>query len=497
MLKKLCQCIGLASLVLLMNSVDLLGGGANVRMHVPYRLTGICLAEIADILILGLALFVVLVAFRRERYYMWVRLLFVFLVPPVVIEQTKALFPFDLKDWVVAVFAAAWLAVLLVLLLKFPSRYRRLVRVGDAAGVFVGVFGIFTIAQLMMVMAWRPGPQQIAAAWATGPQAPRDHPLLVWIVFDELSYDQTFEHRASGLMLPNFDALRSQSTLYTAMQPIGLKTAKVLPSLLSGAEVDDLQYRYNNTLKVHYAGTHGWRLLDGNGTVFKDAQQAGWRTAVVGWYNPYCTVYGAALDSCYWTNLDRMDGDMAQGNSLAQNTVTPLVQLVHGARNETCDFDVQQRRQTYTALHDHTVQLLAGDQADFIFLHLPIPHTPNIWDRNKAAFRNNCGGSYLDSLAFADRELGSLLTQLRSSPRWKDTVLILQGDHSWRTMMWDVQPGWTGEDIRASHDVFDPRPALLIHSAGQTQPLTDARAMPLLYVHGVVESVLHDRPAQR
>lgn len=57
MFKRLCQCIGLASLILVVNYGDLLGGGEDVRMHVPHPLTGICLAQIADILLLGLGLF--------------------------------------------------------------------------------------------------------------------------------------------------------------------------------------------------------------------------------------------------------------------------------------------------------------------------------------------------------------------------------------------------------------------------------------------------------
>ena len=63
--KRLCQCIGLASLILVVNYGELLGGGADARMHVPYPLTGICLAQIADILSLGLGLFAVM-AFARK-----------------------------------------------------------------------------------------------------------------------------------------------------------------------------------------------------------------------------------------------------------------------------------------------------------------------------------------------------------------------------------------------------------------------------------------------
>ncbi|HTW47994.1 MAG TPA: sulfatase-like hydrolase/transferase [Acidobacteriaceae bacterium] len=502
MLKRLCECIGLASLILVVNYGDLLGGGADVRMHVPYPLTGICLAQIADILLLGLVLFGVLAFAARTTYYSWVRLMVMILAPPYLLERTRTVSPLTLTDGVILILGVVWVALLLLLLLRFPLWYRRVIRLGDAVGVFFAVFALCSIVQLVWVMVWRPGPQQIKAAWNKGAQPPRDHPRVVWVLFDELSYDQLFEHRAHDLALPNFDALRAESTLYTNMQPVGLKTVKIVPSLFTGAVIDDFRYGFNNTFKVHYEGVHGWHPLDGNGTIFQDAQRDGWRTAAVGWYNPYCTIYRSALDSCYWTNLDRTDGDMAQRYSVWRNTVRPfqglVIQLFSPALADrmSCDFDVRQRLQTDLNLNQHALDLLKQDQADFIFLHLPIPHSPNIWSRVNDDYARGCGSSYLDNLALADRTLGALMSTLQQSPRWKDTTVIVQGDHSWRIMLWNWLPAWTDEDDQASRNVFDPRPALLIHNAGQTQAQTDGRALSLLFVHGALEDALHGKPVE-
>ncbi|HEV2577433.1 MAG TPA: sulfatase-like hydrolase/transferase [Acidobacteriaceae bacterium] len=498
-LKRLCQCIGLASLILVVNYGDLLGGGSDVRMHVPYPLTGICLAQVADILLLGLVLFVVLAFAARTTYYSWVRLMVMILAPPYLLERTRTVSPLTLTDGVILIVGVVWAALLLLLLLRFPLGYRRVIRIGDAVGVFFAIFGICSIVQLLWVMAWRPGPQQIKAAWSKSPQSPRVHPRVVWVLFDELSYDQLFEHRAHDLALPNFDALRAQSTLYTNMQPVGLKTVKIVPSLLSGAAVDDFRYEFNNSFRVHYDGVHGWHPLDGSGTIFHDAERAGWRTAAVGWYNPYCTIYRSALDSCYWTNLDRTDGDMAQRYSLWRNTARPFQGLVIQlfspvlADRRSCDFDVRQRLQTDLSLQQHAMELLKQDQADFIFLHLPIPHSPNIWSRVNDEYAHGCGSSYLDNLALADRTLGAMMAVLQQSPRWKDTTVIVQGDHAWRIMLWDWLPAWTEEDDQASRGEFDSRPALLIHNAGQMQALTDGRALSLLFVHDALEDVVQGK----
>jgi membrane-anchored protein YejM (alkaline phosphatase superfamily) len=163
---------------------------------------------------------------------------------------------------------------------------------------------------------------------------------------------------------------------------------------------------------------------------------------------------------------------------------------------QVCDFGVAQRIKSYFELLEHTHNVLEGDQADFIFLHLPIPHPPAIWDRLNDRLESKCGNSYVDNLALADHTLGDIVATLQRSPRWKDTTVVVQGDHSWRTKLWDSVSGWTDEDDRASRGKFDPRPAVLIHNPGQMLPETDGRALPLLFVHDALEGVLQGKAVQ-
>jgi arylsulfatase A-like enzyme len=324
--------------------------------------------------------------------------------------------------------------------------------------------------------------------------------LLVWIIFDELSYDQVFEHRAADLSLPNFDALRNQSTLFTNTQPAGYHTVKIVPSLLTGKIVDGIRYNFHNRLWVHHESESGWAPIDGSQTVFGDAQSAGWRTAAVGWYNPYCAIYRDAIQNCYWTNHDMFDGLMAQGAPLATNIYTPLEQVVREIKSPAradrhlCSFDVRHRYQTESDLQQHAFQLLHTDQADFVFLHFAVPHSPNIWSRIHNNYTQSCDSSYLDNLALADRILGNVVGTLKSSPRWDQTTLIVQGDHSWRIDAWNWLPAWTEEDDAASRNFFDQRPAVIIHQAAQTQPQTVSSEWPIIRIHDVVERTIHGQP---
>jgi hypothetical protein len=499
---RLAQCIGLASLVLVMNFGEMLGGGRDLRLHVPFRLTGIALAQIADILILGLIIFLVLAPLWRTRIYPWVRLLLAIAIPPYLLERTYTLFPGTWLKGLIPLIAVLWAAFLLLLMMVFTPWYRRVLRFGDALGIFFAVFAFSCILQLLWVIRWKPLPQQYHAAWTSSPQPPRQHPLLVWVVFDELSYDQLFEHRARDLNLAAFDQLKSISTTFTDVQPIGLKTVKIIPSLLSGHVVDDFKFTFANQFFVHYAGVHGWHPLDGENSVFGDAQRAGWRTAAVGWYNPYCTIYRDAIGNCYWTNWDKIDGPMAQRKTFNRNVLSPLEEVVREIKSSSdadranCSYEVHERLITHLDLEKHAFDLLHTDQADFVFLHFSIPHSPNVWSRIDENYTSTCDSSYIDNLALVDIELGRILKTLKASPRWPQTNLVVEGDHSWRIHLWDWLPAWTDEDDHASRGIFDTRPALLIHLAGQTQPQTNASAWSLLNVHGVVDHIVRGQPVK-
>jgi len=497
MLRKFCQCAGLAALILLPRYAGMLGGGSDARLHSPYPLTSACLVQCIEILLLATLLFLLLAPLQRRLIYPRVRLWLLIGIPPCILLRTRTLFPFVWPHPMLAAFALIWALAIVLLYRRRPIWYGHIVQLSGALGLAFALFALVSMGQVLWLIRWKPMPQQYSATWSTAPQPPRHHPLLVWLILDELSYDQTFAHRQPGLNLPHFDALRSQSMLFTDVQPAGFFTTDVIPSLLSGKIIDQVALDMHNRLKVHPAGTSGWQPLSGRDTVFADAQQQGWRTAAVGWFNPYCAVYRDAIDDCFWNNQDGMTGATFTGNNVRQNLELSLSQTIHaimpGGQGAAfvCDVQVRQHYRSHVELEPHMLQVLHADQADFVFLHLGVPHAPSIWNRNTGQYRQQCGGSYVDGLALADREVGLILNELQHSPRWNETTLIVEGDHSWRIPLWHGSPSWTHEDDVASKDVFDTRPALLIHQAGQIQPQTNTAAWPLIRVHAMVEEVLH------
>jgi membrane-anchored protein YejM (alkaline phosphatase superfamily) len=160
------------------------------------------------------------------------------------------------------------------------------------------------------------------------------------------------------------------------------------------------------------------------------------------------------------------------------------------AERADCSYEVHERLLTHLDLEQHAFRLLKTDQADFVYLHFSIPHSPNVWSRIDGNYTPTCDSSYIDNLALVEIELQRILDTLKASPRWEETNLIVQGDHSWRIHLWDWLPAWTDEDDHASRGEFDTRPALLVHLAGQTAPRTNSTAWPVVQVHDVADEIV-------
>ncbi len=317
-----------------------------------------------------------------------------------------------------------------------------------------------------------------------------EHPRVVWIILDELAYRQAFEQRDPGLKLPALDALKSKSYVYTNVRPVGYFTDLVVPSLLLGTQVDEMRYNFSSGLKQLHHSDGQWHAFEAKRSVIGEADARGWNTGITGWWNPYCWLFAGSLQSCSWQYVDASYGVMRSRKSVTKN----LVSWLRNVAGEDQGIPLLTLRvRENDALQRHASALLNDDRMDFVMIHLAMPHAPFVYDRQTGKAVTTPGRSYLDGLANADVALGELMQQIQSSPRWANTTLVVQGDHSWRTPMWVHEPGWTPEDQRISDGgKFDDRPVLLVHAPGQTEGVTVTEPVSLMKVHDVITSVLEN-----
>jgi len=495
-LVKASQALGIASIPLLANISWMSSSGARMCASVP--LTRLVWANIFDLIIAAVLAGSLFALSSRTRFWPICRLIAAAVLPACLLYRSPSLTHHDVSTSVVVAIALFWSGFLCVLYFHVPLTYRRVLRVGNAALAGFGVFALLICGEMLRNAAWTPGPQEIASRSA-GRQvlaSLRSRPFILWIIFDELSYDQVFEHRATELQLPEFDRLRAQSTLYTQVTPLAYYTTMVIPSVILGDAIIDVDFTFANQLRVRTQDNQSWHAYEVRQTIFAHAHDLGWTTAAVGWYYPYCPVLKSIIDWCYWEGYDNVPGPIAADVRLTENTLFPLRVLLEkgllSGRGEMdkVSFQVDAHMRSYKKLYSHSVRLLKDGNADFVILHLPIPHPPGIYDRRSKVLVHLSGHSYLDNLALADRTLGELIAIAKASPRWPNTSVVVMGDHSWRLGIWQHSDGWTEEDAVASRGVFDPRPLLLVHTAGQSSPQTVEQILPLIEVHTLVTDML-------
>ncbi|HEY3990637.1 MAG TPA: sulfatase-like hydrolase/transferase [Acidobacteriaceae bacterium] len=401
-----------------------------------------------------------------------------------------------------AIAAAALL--LLVATSKIPLA--SIIYDGCIAGVRVcymaAGFGLVVILPRIGFQALKSGPpEQHGFQRDQLPAVPASAPRIVWILMDELSYDQVFDSRQADVLLPNFDRLAQSSVTFSDLQPsaeaegAGAETEKVLPSLLLGKSIVEMHKPYPGPPRYRTIAGGAWQWFNEYDTIFADSHSHGWTTGVAGWYNPYCRLLPNVLDRCFWIYSEPvhtdLSGGLSTGKSIAENIAAMMPFrdrfniLMHTSSNE----GVQTHINDYVSVMAQAKDLIEDSRIRFAFVHLPIPHPPGIYDRLHHRLSDH--GTYLDNLVLADQSLAALRNVIQSTAAAPNTTLMVSSDHSWRTFMWQPFPDWSEQETHATHGgKFDQRPVLIVQLPGEDSRLVVSKTVNVLIVHEIVEALL-------
>ena len=314
---------------------------------------------------------------------------------------------------------------------------------------------------------------------------------IVWIMFDELSYDQTFDHQQPGIDLPAFHHFRNESFSFSDIRPAGFYTEHIIPSILMGREVETLRMTAEGQLLYRTKGSKQFRQFDERDTLFNTARSEGWSTGLVGWLIPYCRFMAPVLDSCFWNRNDASllepYGASEDKSMLANSAAIPVwawANISGDMREENAEHMVN-----YEEIMVHAETLIGDGRLRFLYIHLPVPHPPGIYDRRSRRLRP--GGSYLDNLALADQAAGTLLNEIAQAPEAGRTTVIISSDHSFRISLWRNTAGsWTDEDEAATRGKFDDRPVLMIRFPGESSGPVISASFDEMLEHGILDEML-------
>jgi arylsulfatase A-like enzyme len=147
----------------------------------------------------------------------------------------------------------------------------------------------------------------------------------------------------------------------------------------------------------------------------------------------------------------------------------------------------------YGRVLDDARKAVASPDVGLAFVHLPVPHGPNIYDRSLDQFTSNGASSYLDNLELADRAVGELRSAIERAGLWEHTALLISSDHCYRSVMW--QPWKTNRDAAAIGRTMDHRVPFLVKLPGQTVSVAYDRAFNTVLSRDLALALLHGQIA--
>ena len=442
----------------------------------------------------------------RARLFLWTTLMF--LLPWVLLKASGILLPWRVPHHLsLLIFLAGFIAATTLLVCWRPSFQRVFDHAQELTSTvlaFCALSGLLILCHLCW-SGWQARSTNAAMPLHQfAATHPTSHSRVIWLILDELSYRQLYEHRFPTLDLPAFDRLAGQATVFTQVAPAGLMTEYVIPSLISALPADAMRASADGRqLYLRDPVEKRWQTFDPHQTVFQDALDRGYSTSVSGWYNPYCRVMYQVLDHCYWTNHNPTPSGISQDQTLLGNTFAPfrtygnaIRHFIHWRKRQISP----DQAETEAHIHDYTELIAASDamlndgSADLLFLHLPIPHPGGIYNRQTRQLTTG-PSTYIDNLALADTYLAHIRSQLEQRGQWDSSTILIMGDHSWRTApLWSLEDSWTPEEQNASDGgKFDNRPAYILKLPNQQQPAHIDTSYPAIRTRALIDALMDQR----
>jgi Sulfatase len=264
------------------------------------------------------------------------------------------------------------------------------------------------------------------------------------LVFDELDFSLAFSDRPSDLELPEFDRFRKAAVWAEQAYPPSSRTILSMPSYISGREV--LSARVDGPeLMLRYRGEDGEKAWSQEPSLFTRAQEMGARCALVGWYHSYCRVLAGQTAECEWYAYKPTPGPgtlfasatwqagllLGAVPGLLRFQLLPAIGLDGGA--ELGGPPIEWHAEQYSAVIGDATRLAADSTNDLVFVHLPVPHYPFIFDRRSMQVTTSSEHTYSDNLALADRALGDIRSAMEQKGVWDRTAVLITSDHWLRT----------------------------------------------------------------
>jgi hypothetical protein len=479
MLKDLVKALSLANLCFIITWNELLNS--------PLRRSNTCFAMIINVMWFGALFWIVATLARRSGNALAMRLVR-FLFPLAVLLPLNGLAQILWPGAkLISELVVLGIAIAVMALFEVMPWYHLILR-----GSSIGVTMLFPFVLLTMSQAfWS------AINVSHPPLAPAlsfrkiPAPRVLWLLFDELDQQIAFSDRPTTLQLPEMDRLRSQSLYATNVYSPSDSTLVSVPALITGKLLSNAELVSRSKLMITIDGAEKAVNWNNEPNLFSQAREAGFNTALIGWYLPCCDLIPEGLTSCSWIDFEAatLGESMSEQFGKLVGTI-PFVSRVGNAYFEREELNRNKAIRSHIAVLETAKRLVVDPDMGLMLLHWQVPHSPNIYKRDTDEFQVTGESSYLDNLRLVDRTLGELRRVMEESGMWENTHVLLTSDHWWRSSIWRVLGPWTNEDADTLKSDDDHRVPFMLKLAGQKHSITYDSVFNNVLTHDLILALL-------
>lgn len=231
----------------------------------------------------------------------------------------------------------------------------------------------------------------------------------VVLLFDEMD----IEERPAGFELAHLDRFRATSySSLSAFSPNGC-TLLAVPAMLTGEAVNDAEASSASELSLQLGLEKA--PFSQRPQLFSDAKEAGARTAILGYFHPYCRLFGRFAQKC--RSFSSLEYEYGEFPFLPLTFQSPWISK-----------DVLTHRRNFSHFSEAALSLAADPAFDLVYLHAPFPRPPGI-SLEREGYSE---AAYLKNLDLADQFLFQLTEAMKKSGVWDTTHLLVTSDHGYR-----------------------------------------------------------------
>jgi hypothetical protein len=356
-----------------------------------------------------------------------------------------------------------WLAVTPVgasLLVRFRPT---MVRLLGTVVLAMSPFALMTFAQaawLMTKFEDRPPAAHLPAT--------RSAPRILWLVFDEMDDRLAFARRPPTIRLPELDRLRAEALWAREAYSPARFTLRSMPALITGKLVADVTVAHPSELSVKFHGSEKAVPWSAEPNVFSRAREAGYNTALTGWYHPYCRIIGHTVTRC--TNRDEQATLLASAREQVRSLIdtVPLAARLIGWGPPWPEISPGASRSRYQATLADARQWATDPDLGLVLVHWGFPHRPIFYDRYEGRLEPSERSNYFDNLALVDRTLGELRRAMQQAGMWDPTIVLVTSDHQFRPGFFQTEsPAWPPEENAALNGPRDAQVPFILKLSGQ------------------------------